>query len=126
MAAPVTALVADDEPDVRDFVTLRLQQAGFDVRAVGDGVATLAALRERKPDILLLDIMMPGRSGLEVLKEMRADADLKDVLVILLTAKARDKDVDDGYAAGADDYISKPFSPRELIHRVNSLLSRGR
>ncbi|WP_290498758.1 response regulator transcription factor [Kocuria sp. UBA5001] len=121
-----SVLVADDDPDIRDLVVFKLQQAGYEVRAVEDGTAALGALEDAIPDLVVLDVMMPGLSGLDVLRQIRTMDRLDGVKVLLLTARARDTDVDDGYNTGADDYVTKPFSPRELLHRVNSMLGRGR
>jgi DNA-binding response OmpR family regulator len=117
-------LVADDDRDIRDLVTFKLSQAGFRVQVVGDGTAALAAIEEDPPDLAVLDVMMPGLSGIDVLRKMRDAERTRGVRVILLTARSRDADVDAGFATGADDYIIKPFSPRELLHRVNSVLAR--
>ncbi|MGB3828053.1 MAG: response regulator [Ornithinimicrobium sp.] len=117
-------LVADDDTDILELVVFKLEQSGYDVVAVPDGEAALASIRQRPPHLAILDIMMPGRSGLDVLHEIRSDEGLSDVRVILLTARSRDLDVDAGFSTGADDYVIKPFSPRELMHRVESLLSR--
>jgi DNA-binding response OmpR family regulator len=119
-------LVAEDEPDIRDLVTFKLGQAGYTVQAVGSGTLALAAIEENPPDLAVLDFMMPGLSGIDVLRKIREDARLSGVRVILLTARARDADVDAGFVTGADDYIIKPFSPRELLHRVNAVLARSR
>lgn len=125
-SAQPSILVADDDPDIRDLVVFKLEQAGFEVRAVADGSAALTALEDLTPDLVVLDVMMPGLSGLDVLRQIRTMDRLDGVKVLLLTARARDADVDDGYNTGADEYVTKPFSPRELLHRVNSLLGRGR
>ncbi|MGB3257102.1 MAG: response regulator [Ornithinimicrobium sp.] len=119
-----TVLVADDDTDIRELVVFKLEQSGYDVVAVGDGEAALSSIRERPPHVAILDIMMPGRSGLDVLHEIREDDALRAVRVILLTARSRDLDVDAGFSTGADDYVIKPFSPRELMHRVESILTR--
>jgi DNA-binding response OmpR family regulator len=118
-------LVADDDADIRDLVTFKLRQAGYDVVAVADGSAALAEARANPPALAVLDVMMPGLSGLDVLRDLKADEATQDVKVILLTARSRDLDVDAGYAGGADDYVIKPFSPRELVHRVGTLLARS-
>ena len=118
-------LVADDDQDIRELVCFKLEQAGHEVVSAPDGSSALARLGDGDIDIALLDIMMPGLSGLDVLTRVRADERLQDVKVILLTARSRDVDVDAGYATGADDYVIKPFSPRELVHRVSSLLQRA-
>ena len=120
----IRILVADDDRDIRDLVTFKLAQAGYDVQAVDDGVAALAAIEANPPRLAILDVMMPGLSGIDVLRKLRAEESTKDLDVILLTARSRDSDVDTGFATGARDYIIKPFSPRELLHRVNTLLAR--
>ena len=119
-------LVADDDGDIRDLVTFKLGQAGFNVQAVDDGTAALAAIEEDPPDLAVLDVMMPGLSGIDVLRKIRDSERMRGERVILLTARSRDADVDAGFATGADDYIIKPFSPRELLHRVNTALARPR
>jgi two-component system, OmpR family, response regulator len=119
-------LVADDDPDIRDLVTFKLGQAGYTVQAVDNGTSALAAIEEDPPDLAVLDVMMPGLSGIDVLRKIRDAGRTRDVRVILLTARSRDADVDAGFATGADDYIIKPFSPRELLHRVNTALARSR
>jgi DNA-binding response OmpR family regulator len=119
-------LVADDEPDIRDLLTFKLERAGYTVQAVGSGIQALAAIQEDPPDLAVLDYMLPGLSGMDVLRKIRDDERTSGVRVILLTARARDADVDAGFATGADDYITKPFSPRELLHRVNTILARPR
>ena len=123
-AGDVRVLVADDDLDIRDLVVFKLSQAGYAVQAVSDGAAALAAIQDAPPDVAVLDVMMPGLSGIDVLRRVRQDPATADLGVILLTAKSRDSDVDAGFATGADDYIIKPFSPRELLHRVNVVLAR--
>jgi len=121
----IIILIADDDKDILDLVAFKLQQAGFDTVAVSDGEAALAAIEADPPRLAILDIMMPGMSGLEVLQKVRANPVISDLDVILLTARARDTDVDAGYATGASDYVIKPFSPRQLLNRVNAVLARG-
>ena len=121
----IVILIADDDRDILDLVVFKLNQAGFDTVAVTDGDAALAAIEADPPRLAVLDIMMPGMSGLEVLEKVRANEAISDLDVILLTARARDTDVDAGYASGASDYVIKPFSPRELLVRVESVLARG-
>jgi len=121
----IVILIADDDRDILDLVVYKLNQAGFDTVAVTDGDAALAAIEADPPRLAVLDIMMPGMSGLEVLEKVRANEAISDLDVILLTARARDTDVDAGYASGASDYVIKPFSPRELLVRVNAVLARG-
>ena len=120
-------LVADDDPDIRELVRFKLEQAGHDVTAVGDGDAALAAVRDDGPfAVIVLDVMMPRRTGIEVCTALRTDEATRAVPVLLLTSKAQEADVEHGFAAGADDYIVKPFSPRELLSRVNAALARTR
>ncbi len=118
-------LVADDDGDIRDLVVFKLTQAGYDVEAVQDGAAALQSIEASPPRLAILDVMKPGLAGIDVLRKVRADERLKDLEVILLTAKSRDIDVDAGFATGASDYVIKPFSPRELLHRVNALVARA-
>jgi two-component system, OmpR family, phosphate regulon response regulator PhoB len=119
-----TILLAEDDPDIRDLVAFKLRQVGHEVRAFEDGTSALNSAREDVPDIAILDIMMPGISGLDVCRELRADPLTADVPVIILTARAQESDIETGFAAGADDYIVKPFSPRELASRVQAVLAR--
>jgi DNA-binding response OmpR family regulator len=119
-------LVAEDDRDIRELVTAKLSGAGFRVIAVADGIAALNAIREQLPDIALLDVMMPGSSGLDVIGKLRTDERTAAVPVILLSAKSQDFDVETGLASGAADYIIKPFSPRELLERVEAVLRRTR
>jgi DNA-binding response OmpR family regulator len=120
-----TVLVADDDPDIRELVVFKLEQAGYTVHAVGDGEAALAATMALTPDLILLDVMMPGLNGFEVCRRLRANQHTATTPVIMLTARAQEADVESGFAVGADDYIVKPFSPRELLTRVNNVLARG-
>ena len=115
-------LVADDDIDIRELVEFKLSTLGHDVVAVADGAAAIDACRAERPDLAVLDVMMPGVSGLDAIRVIRATPGLADLPVILLTARAQDSDVESGFDSGADDYITKPFSPRELAARVESLL----
>lgn len=117
-------LVADDDVDIRELVEFKLSTMGHDIVAVGDGAAAVEACRAQKPDLAVLDVMMPGVSGLDAIREIRADPRLADLPVILLTARAQESDVETGFGSGADDYITKPFSPRELAARVETLLAK--
>lgn len=119
-------LIADDDSDIRELVTFKLVQAGYQVDPVADGAAAWESIVADPPRLAVLDVMMPGLSGLDVLRKLRENAGTQDTPVILLTARSRDTDVDAGFASGADDYVVKPFSPRELVHRVSSVLGRGR
>ncbi len=121
-----TILLAEDDPDIRLLVTHKLTHAGHQVRGFGDGLSAVTDAREHPPDLAVLDVMMPGMSGLEVCRELRKDPATAKIAVILLTALARETDITAGLAAGADDYIVKPFSPREFTIRVNAVLARLR
>jgi DNA-binding response OmpR family regulator len=124
-APPVRVLVADDDADIRDLVEFKLTQAGYAVEAVTDGISAWEAFVAEPPQLAVLDVMMPGLSGIDVLRKIR-ESEFPTVPVLLLSAKSRDSDVDTGFAVGADDYVIKPFSPRELLHRVNGMLARTR
>jgi DNA-binding response OmpR family regulator len=119
-------LVAEDDPDIRDLVVFKLQQSGYEVIAAEDGPQALSAAREKLPDLAVLDVSMPGMSGLDVCRMLRAEPATAQMLIIMLTARAQESDVDSGFVAGADDYIIKPFSPRELTTRLRALLARAR
>src|SRR3954454_19712407 len=118
-----TVLVVDDEPRLLDLLTSVLESAGFEVVEASDGDEALAALREQMPDLVLLDVMLPGRDGFEILKEIR---EISGVPVIMLTVQAGESDKVRGLELGADDYIAKPFGHRELISRVKAMLRRAR
>lgn len=117
-------VVADNDLDILDLVVFKLTQACHDAVAVSDGVAALEAIEADPPSLAILDVMMPGLSSMDVLRKVRASEATKDLDIILLTARARDFDVDTGFATGVSDYVMKPFTPREFIHRVNALLTR--
>ncbi len=122
MAAP-TVLVVDDEPTVVKTVRAYLEHEGYTVHAAEDGPSALKAAAAYRPDLVVLDIMLPGMDGLEVLQRLRQGSDL---YVLMLTAKADETDRVVGLTVGADDYLTKPFSPRELVARVRAILRRGR
>ena len=119
-------LVVDDETDVIDMLVINLRAAGFLVLAVEDGAAALAKARTELPALIILDLMLPRMSGLEVCKVLKSDIATRHIPVIMLTAKAEEVDKIVGFELGADDYVTKPFSPRELILRVNRSLRRGK
>jgi two-component system phosphate regulon response regulator PhoB len=123
-AAP-RILVVDDDPFIRELLTMKFRNAGYEVDAAEDGAAGLAAAFACPPDIILLDWMMPRLSGPETCLRLRAAPATANVPVILLTAKAQEADMQAGFAAGASDYALKPFSPRELVARVNETLGLG-
>jgi DNA-binding response OmpR family regulator len=115
--------IVDDDPDVRELVEYKLVQQGHEVKTATNGQDALRLVPETKPELLLLDVMMPGVSGFEVLAKLRADAPTKSLPIIMLTAKAQDADVERGMALGANDYMLKPFSPRELMSRIQAQLA---
>lgn len=117
-------LIADDEDDVRELVRLNLRRAGFQTAEARDGLTALKVARQQRPSLIVLDIMMPGRDGLRVCEELRQDEFLKSVPVIMLTARGMAEDRIAGLEKGADDYMAKPFSPKELVLRVQALLRR--
>jgi two-component system phosphate regulon response regulator PhoB len=117
-------LIIEDERDIADLIGFNLQRAGFEVIKSHDGLeGTEVALRER-PDLILLDLMLPGRDGYAVFRELRRDARTANTPVIMLTARAQTEDRIQGLEAGADDYLTKPFSPKELMLRVQAVLKR--
>src|SRR3984885_13054993 len=117
-------LVADDEPDVLNLVSLNLKNAGFNVIKAQDGATALSKARSNMPLLVVLDLMLPAMSGIEVCKTLKADALTSQIPIIMLTAKAEEVDRIVGLELGADDYITKPFSPRELVLRVKSVMRR--
>lgn len=119
-------LVVDDEADVLDMLALNLRAAGFGVITAEDGAAALAKARTETPALVVLDLMLPRMSGLEVCRVLKSEPATRHVPVILLTAKAEEVDKIVGFELGADDYVTKPFSPRELILRVKRSLRRGK
>src|SRR5690242_15213415 len=118
-----TVLVVDDEQDILDLVRYRLEYDGYRVITASDGESGLSIARAERPDLCVLDVMMPKLSGLEVLAHLRDDPSTAAIRVILLTARGQDADVDRGFELGAHDYVTKPFSPRELRRRVHAQLS---
>ena len=124
-AAPVRVLVADDEDDIRDLVCLAVRKAGAaDITAVADGTAALAAARLHLPDLAVLDVSMPGATGLEVCAALRADPATAGIRILLLSAGASLDDVARGLSAGADAYLAKPFSVAGLVHQIRTLTER--
>jgi two-component system, OmpR family, phosphate regulon response regulator PhoB len=117
-------LVVDDEPDISALVAYHLTRASYRVRTVADGAEALVALENQTPDLIVLDLMLPGISGLEVLREVRGRAECAGVPVVLLTARREEQERIEGLRHGADDYIAKPFSPQELVLRVGAILRR--
>ena len=119
-------LVADDEPHIRRILTTLLESASFEVDQVADGPTALQHLEgDGSYDLVLLDIMMPGATGLEVLNRMRGLEHRRNVPVVILTAKGQDADRDEAFNLGADDFVTKPFSPKKLLARIDEILDRG-
>ena len=123
MAASV--LIVDDEPNIVLSLEFLMRQAGYDVRVARDGDAALAAVAERVPDLVLLDVMMPGRDGYEVCQAIRANPACARTRIVMLTARSREIEREKGIALGADDYVTKPFSTRALVDRVRDMLAPG-
>ena len=117
-------LVADDDPDILDLVRYRLERSGYEVATARDGLEAVRLAGELAPSLAVLDVMMPSLNGFEVTRRLREDPATREIPVILLTARAQEADVQEGFDSGADDYIRKPFSPRELSARVQAVLGR--
>jgi DNA-binding response OmpR family regulator len=122
MSAAPLVLCADDDEDILSLVTLRLERAGFRVVRATNGEQALAAARAERPAVAILDVMMPRLSGVDVLRELRADEAMAGVRVILLSARVQESDVERGLTAGADAYLAKPFRAAELVATVQELL----
>ncbi len=116
-------LIADDEPNILISLEYLMKREGYEVIVARDGQQALDMLRRERPRLVLLDVMMPKKTGFEVCQEMRADDDLRDTLVLMLTAKGRDTDVAKGLGVGADAYMTKPFSTKELVQKVREMLA---
>jgi len=119
---PHKILIADDEPNILISLEFLMKREGHQVIVARDGLQALEAIRRERPDLVLLDVMMPGKSGFEVCQAVRADETLSAVKIVLLTAKGRDTDVAKGLGLGADAYVTKPFSTKELAQQVRELL----
>ncbi|MDA8105751.1 MAG: response regulator [Nitrospiraceae bacterium] len=117
-------LVVDDEPDIVELVAYNLQKEGFIVSSASDGEAALAKIREEKFDFIVLDLMLPGMPGMEICRVLRNDPKTRNLPVIMLTAKGEEVDKILGLEVGADDYLTKPFSPRELLARIRAVMRR--
>jgi len=115
-------LIVDDEPNILISLEYLMQREGFEVSVARDGLQAIAAIENNPPDLVLLDVMMPGKTGLEVCQHVRAQDRLREVCIVMLTAKGRETDVAKGLALGANAYITKPFSTRDLVAQVRKLL----
>ncbi len=117
-----SVLVVDDEPNIVLSLEFLLRQVGYDVRVARDGEQALDSIRQSKPGLVLLDVMMPKRDGYDVCQTIRANPDWADVRIIMLTAKGRDVEREKGLALGADEYVTKPFSTRDVVEKVRQFL----
>ncbi len=122
---PARVLVVEDERDIAALVAYHLTKEGYQVRTAAGGSEALEAVSEERPDLVILDVMLPGFSGLEVLQEIRRRPELEDLPVVMLTARREEIDRITGFELGADDYVTKPFSPQELVLRVGAVLRRA-
>ncbi|MEZ6018875.1 MAG: response regulator transcription factor, partial [Planctomycetota bacterium] len=120
-----TILIIEDDADIVELLQYNLAKEGFKVRVARDGDAGLHEARRYRPDLILLDLMLPGVDGLEVCRRLKRDQELATTPVVMVTAKSEESDVVSGLEMGADDYLAKPFSPRELLARVRAVLRRG-
>jgi two-component system, OmpR family, phosphate regulon response regulator PhoB len=123
-AAAERILVVDDEPDILALVTYHLAKSGYRVSTAATGPEALRAARDERPALIVLDLMLPGMSGFEVLEQLRADSATSGIAVLMLTARREEPDRIRGLSIGADDYLTKPFSPQELVLRVGAILRR--
>ena len=122
---PSKVLIVEDDPDIVDILSYNLKQADLKVTSVPDGSSALAEVKRRLPDLILLDLMLPKVDGLEVCRLLKSEPETKNVPIIMITAKGEEVDRIVGLELGADDYITKPFSPREVVLRVRSVLKRS-
>jgi DNA-binding response OmpR family regulator len=123
-AARPVIVVADDEKDILELIAFALERVGYVVHRAADGEQALAMTREHSPDLAILDVAMPKLDGIELTRRLRNDPETSEIKIVLLTARAQEDDVDAGFAAGAHEYITKPFSPQDLENRVAALLQR--
>ena len=120
----IKILIADDEPNIVISLEFLLKREGYEVVVANDGVQALAQVRAERPDLAILDVMMPNRNGFEVCQDLRQDPEFKTLRIMMLTAKGRDTEVSKGLALGADVYMTKPFATRDLLAKVKALLER--
>ena len=125
MASGPSILIVEDEPDIREVLEYNLTREGFRVSCSADGEEGMKRIRRERPALVLLDLMLPGQDGLDVCRNMKSDGETRQIPIIMVTAKGEESDVVLGLGMGADDYVTKPFSPKELIARVKAVLRRG-
>ena len=126
MSNPHSVLIVDDEPNILLSLQFLMRKSGYEVRTARDGEEALAEISRAAPDLVLLDVMMPKIDGFSICRQIRANPEWKDVRIIMLTARGRDVEREKGLALGADDYITKPFSTKDAIARVEAVLGRSR
>src|SRR5947209_16619235 len=119
---PRTILVVDDDPVIQKLLAVNFEMEGYRVITAGDGVEGIDKVRRERPDLVLLDVMMPRMDGIAVVRHLKADASIAAIPVILLSAKAQSTDINGGLDAGADDYVTKPFDPLELLDKVTAII----
>jgi len=122
---PGTVLVVDDDPVIQKLLQVNFEMEGYAVITASDGLEGLEMARQERPDAIVLDVMMPKMDGLEVARTLKADESTRSIPILLLSAKAQQADVQAGVATGADDYLTKPFDPLDLLQRVGGLISRS-
>ena len=125
MAKKPTILLVDDDPDIREFVTFNLAKEGYNMVTAKDGAEGVEAVKKHRPDLVLLDVMMPGMDGIEACEAIRTNPDIASTLIAFLSARGEDYSQVAGFDAGADDYITKPIRPKVLVSRVKALLRRN-
>jgi DNA-binding response OmpR family regulator len=118
-------VIIEDEPDILEVLHYNLKRDGHEVLIATDGISGLSLIKREKPDLVLLDLMLPGMDGLEICTTIKADPTTQNIFIVMLTAKSEESDVVLGLGVGADDYVGKPFSPREVTARVNAVLRRS-
>jgi two-component system alkaline phosphatase synthesis response regulator PhoP len=118
-------LIADDDPDIQEFISYNLRKEGYIVESALNGLQTIKKAEKHHPDLILLDIMMPGMDGIEVCQQLRTNEKLNDILIVFLTARSEDYSQIAGFDAGADDYITKPIKPKVIVKKIASLLRRN-
>jgi len=117
-------LIAEDEPDIRDLITFTLRFAGYEVVAASNGEEAVELARQEMPDMILLDVRMPKKTGYEACQIIKADPEMKDIPVLFLSAKGQESEIQTGLQAGATEYLLKPFAPDQLVARIREILTR--
>jgi len=120
----LSILIADDDPDIIEFVTYNLSREGYEVTSTNDGATAIQLAKKQVPDLIILDVMMPGMDGIEVCRELRSNSKFEDTIITFLTARSEDYSQIAGFDSGGDDYITKPIRPRLLVSRINALMRR--